>query len=137
MSAMRWRYLIGLLLLVFVVAGCAGGTGARPAKSAHPQSNRITAQEVNESARFKSAYEMIQSLRPHWIQTRGPRSFANRTAGQVMVYLDGTWLGTVEALRQIVVSHVQDMEHLNAGEATTRYGIDHSGGAILITTRRN
>jgi hypothetical protein len=70
------------------------------------------------------------------LQARGPQSFTDRSAGGVVVYLDGTRIGGASTLRRIMASDMETAQYLSASEAASRYGLNHSGGAILITTRR-
>ena len=51
------------------------------------------------------------------------------------VYLDGAKYGDTQTLKIINGERVSRVQYLNGSEATTRYGADHVGGAILITTR--
>jgi hypothetical protein len=51
------------------------------------------------------------------------------------VYLDDARLGGVEQLRWIPATTVREMRFLSAIEATTRYGVGHSGGAVVVMSR--
>jgi hypothetical protein len=99
------------------------------------QANRISPEEI-QNAQTQNAFDMIRSLRPAWLSTRGQQSLSNPTAGQVVVYLDGARAGGVETLRQIQALDIESAQYMNAAEAGSRFGLDHTGGAILITTRR-
>ncbi len=118
-------------LLAFAVFGCASSSSSNGVQRS---SNRIVAEEV-QGLQFRTAYELIRALRPHWLQTRGVSSLSRSEASEPVVYLDGTEMGRLSVLREVLASDVIEAEHLSAGEATTRYGSDHAGGAILITTR--
>lgn len=128
---MRPSRVIVVALLTFAVLGCASssaGTGVQRS------TNRIVAEELT-GLQFRTAYELIRALRPHWLQTRGASSLSRSEASEPVVYLDGTEMGRLSVLREVLASDVIEAEHLSASEATTRYGSDHAGGAILITTR--
>ena len=49
-------------------------------------------------------------------------------------YVDGI-ARDLKLLDMLDTEDVASMRFLNASDATTRYGIGHTGGAILITTR--
>jgi hypothetical protein len=49
-----------------------------------------------------------------------------------VVYLNGTRYGSVETLRSIHSTSIREIRFLNSSDATTRYGIGHLGGAILV-----
>jgi outer membrane cobalamin receptor len=57
------------------------------------------------------------------------------TVPTATVYLDGAKYGDTQSLKLINGEHVSRVQYLNGSEATTRYGTDHVGGAILITTK--
>lgn len=42
---------------------------------------------------------------------------------------------TVDSLRQLSADQIYRIQYINASDATTRFGTDHFGGAILITTK--
>jgi hypothetical protein len=126
---------VTVFLLCAVLAGCASNPGAGDNSQPRRQANRITAEEIQEGA-SRNAYELIRSLRPAWLETRGSHSLTNTGAGQVVVYLDGTRMGNASILTQIQIADLALAQFLSPTEAGARYGLDHTGGAILITTRR-
>jgi hypothetical protein len=120
------------VLLVFALAvslaGCAssGGGTARPEGAT---SNRIVRAELEPLGQV-DALQAVQRLRSRWVQTRGAGGDA------AVLYVDGTRRGSADELRFIRVADIQMMEFLSAGDATTRYGTGHMGGAILVTSVR-
>jgi len=52
------------------------------------------------------------------------------------VYLDGTLIGDVNQLREMLVSEAQTVEYLDPGQATYRYGAGNQAGVILVTSLR-
>jgi hypothetical protein len=122
------RYLVVILA---VLAACSGNTsGAAP----KPRTDRsvLTLEEITKAG-AQDAFTAVQALRPHWLSTRGTNSV--RMPATVKVYLDGNLMGGVEFLRQITVSSISSIRHMDALEATQRYGLDHGAGAILMFTR--
>jgi hypothetical protein len=131
--ARRWF----VVVLSATLAACASGGGATANKQRVPvrESSQLTAKEL-EGTQHQNAFDLIQSTRPRWLQKRGPQSITDRNAGSVVVYLDGTRIGGAATLRRIMAGDMEAAEYLTASEAMSRYGMNHSGGAILITTRR-
>ena len=123
------------------LAAC-GGAGATPAADggATPvqQSrnvNIITADELSAGA-AGDLYSAIQRVRPTFFQTRGQGSFGNAAPEVIKVYVEGVSRGDLSALRDINAVDVQQVQRLNAAEATQRFGTGHTLGAILITLKR-
>jgi hypothetical protein len=113
--------------------------------------NVISTAELR-TAGGQTAYDVVQSLRPVWLNSRGVDSFdENPTAvvtgghspqvlvtpgeAQVIIYLDGTRLGSVDRLRDMPAVQIKGMRYYDAREATLRWGSGHSHGVIeLLTT---
>ena len=123
--------------LLIVGAACgAPKTSAR--SSASPFGNRdlITYEEIKaEKIPGWSAYELIAQMRPHFLRSRGAGSFRDPTPVRAVVYLDGMFYGKLETLKTLNVEEIREIQFINSGDATTRFGTDHPGGAILISTR--
>ena len=122
---MRWMVIVAALLGI-VVAGCGGHAAGR---SEGASRDRIGVDEISQAS-AQNSYEMIRSLRPHWLRVSNPAALP------VVVYVDGTRAGGVEVLRQLPAPYVESAQYLNGSAAAARYGLNHSGGAILILTRR-
>ena len=129
------------ILLVSVLVGvtaCASkpSSEAAPGQAAPAQrgsTNVITQAEIERTA-ATTVLEVIERLRPNYLQTRGAISMTQKDLG-VVVYADGTLLGDVSALSRISAADVKRIEYLSASEATQRYGTGHVHGAILITRK--
>jgi hypothetical protein len=134
-----------------------GGNGepvsrARPAilvRDANGSRDEIALVEIQRS-QARSALELVQELRPLWLQKRGiqnpgetGRASSNGRdltvipgTGGVMVYLDNARVGEVDALREIPVSSLSGARFLDAAAATQRFGGGHPHGAIVLLTAR-
>ncbi len=127
--------IIALVLgLALIPAGCAT-TGGGDRERTRVDQRRLSYEELRERE-HRTAFDVVQSLRPLWIRQRGQLSVTNPAAGEVSVYLDGTRLGGADSLHQVPAGQVSSMQYLNATEATTRFGTGHAGGAILVVTLR-
>ena len=82
-----------------------------------------------------TAYDLLAHLRPEFLRSRGTNSFRDTTPLRAVVYIDGLKYGSVEQMKNLSAERVFQVRYLSAADATTRYGMDHGGGAILITTR--
>jgi len=103
---------------------------AGAARAARSSRTRLEADVIAPRAVvYGDAYSLIAALRPHWLSSRSPDA-------SVRVYRDGTLAGGTDELRSIDLASVQRIEWLSGMDATTRFGMNHSGGAILVTTRR-
>jgi hypothetical protein len=93
----------------------------------------ITTEEVR-AIHAKDAYEVIQFLRPGWLQRRGAYSFGDD--GGIAVYLNGMRLRGIETLREIESGAVTSIRYFDAMAAQFRFGLSHNHGAIQVITER-
>lgn len=124
------------LPLVLLAAGCrTAGPRQRYSGSSRGVGDRLTASEI-ASTGAQTAFDAIVRLRPRYLQPRGFTSIQPLQSAPVTVYLDGARFTGVEVLRTIRAGDVVEIEHLSATEATTRYGLGHLGGVLLVKTGR-
>lgn len=113
---------------------------------------RVISQEEIDELRlvYRDTYELVRKARPRFLRTRGGGGIppSARTAmggtGEVItaegpraaVYLDGRPFGDLESLRQISTQSLVEIRWLSAIEATSRFGMGNTDGAILVTTIR-
>lgn len=123
------------------LAATACISGGQPAAGTLGDRNRseISAEEVLAS-RWRTAYELVQALRPEWLRKRSSTpsvgaSRASTVPDEVVVYRDGQRLGTIDALRSIPVGDVGRMRHYSAASAQQRFGTGNPNGAIEVLTR--
>jgi hypothetical protein len=121
-----------LAVLMLALGACAsGGKSATPAPRLRP--DLITAAELRVG-QWRHAYEAVSSLRPRWLQSRGTDTFIGKP-GEVQVHLDDIRVGGVNALREIQVIDIAYMQFFDPASASARWGLDHSHGAIYVSTR--
>ena len=77
-----------------------------------------------------NAYDFVRLNRPQWLRTRG----SSAVGSSVMVYVDGNRMGDPSVLKGISTTDISEIRYLDGREATTRYGSNHSHGAILVST---
>ncbi len=118
---------VAFATLVFAAA-CASSGHSRPRTS----NNVITREELS-ALEVTTAYEAVERLRPHFLRGRGPTSIRNTQVTRPVVFVGGVRAGGPEALYRVLLTQVYEIRFLNAADATTRFGTDHAGGAILVT----
>jgi hypothetical protein len=129
--------LMALAAILLTGAGCATGGGA----PAGPDPDLLSTSTLAEHPHY-SAIQMIRQFRPNWLRDRhgsfnalGVEDIANPRG--VRVYVDGIDQSAgLGALDRMLVSDIHEMRKLDSTDATQRFGIGHSAGAILVTTAR-
>ena len=117
--------------VVVVLAGCASGGQARPRRGS---GDVLTAAEMEPFA-AQDLYVVVQRLRPRWLQVREVTTTQGHLPMSLIV--DGTRQeGSVEILRNMRTSDVEEIRYMNSRDATTQYGLAMMSGALVITTRR-
>lgn len=117
---------------LFLALGACATSGAGGGTS-RGSSTRLTEADI-ASDQSLDLYTIIQRRRPQWLQVRGGVT----TSGPVTiaVILDGQrQQGGLDYLRSIRGSDVEEVRYMNARDATTRYGTNMTGGAIVVVTK--
>ena len=123
---------VRVLLMLAVAAGLWGCSSLDHGPSR--DRNLITPEEI-EASGARNAYELIQRLRPLWLQSRGERSVRLETA--IVVYQDNAMLGGIDTLEGIPIELVRSVRALDSAEAGRLPGLGsrHVERAIMISTR--
>jgi len=120
---------------IFLALGCGsapmpvvvGAPGHRDMLfEAEIQTNRVPGMTV---------YDIVAHLRPEYLRSRGTNSLRDLTPPTAIVYVDDVKFGSLETMRSMSADNIAQIQYLSANNATTRFGMDHAAGAILITTR--
>jgi len=118
--------------MVVALAACASG-GGTSGGAPRSSSTRLIAADFDSDVGL-DVYAIVQRYRPRWLQVRGGTTAQG--PARIAVIIDGTrQQGSVEILRSIRGSEVDEIRYLNARDATTRYGTDMTGGAIEVITK--
>jgi hypothetical protein len=123
------RSLFRLLRASFVIA--AVGCHVRQVAPLDPE--RLSQEEMLEE-HFTNVYDAVASLRSAWLTVRGTDSF--RQTSRIWVYYDENRLGGVDDMRSVLVNSVASLRHYNGVDATMRWGVGHSAGAIQILSHK-
>ena len=120
----------GVFLLTATAIACAP-----PASKARPRDyNVLTAEEIATS-QTTTAYDAIRNLRPHYLRTRGTHTLDPAAALTVHVFFNGQRYGDIETLKTISAQTIREIRYLGASDATTKYGIGYTYGAIEVFSR--
>lgn len=125
--SVRNMILGGLVFLMSVGCGTTGSGGSGL------DANLVTREEIDEEGPA-NAYQIVQALRPLWLEKRGATSFYNE--GEIRVYLDGSSLGGLESLRGIHSDNIESITFLDERRASLRFGPGHEHGVIHVITKR-
>jgi hypothetical protein len=120
---MRSRF--RLLRVSFVIAA----VGCHVHQVAPVDPERLSQAEMLQE-HFTNVYDAVASLRSAWLTVRGTDSF--KQTSQIWVYYDENRLGRVDEMRSVLVNSVTSLRHYNGVDATMRWGVGHSAGAIQI-----
>ncbi len=120
-------------LLMTVLVSCAA-PGAGGGRLGDP--DVITRDEIDDSGSSRTAWDLVNSLRPQWLITRGITTLRQAVgADTIIIYMDNARLGTPSSMRGVPLGNVQYLQFFSAPEATLRWGGGHLQGAILISTQ--
>lgn len=123
------RSLFRLLPASFLIASL----GCHVPQIAPLDAERLSQEEMLRE-HFTNVYDAVAALRSAWLTVRGTDSFAQPS--QIWVYYDGTRLGGVDEMRSVIVNSVASLRHYNGVDATMRWGVGHSAGAIQILSHK-
>ena len=119
-----------IALFLLAAGACAtasgGGSGRSPSV--------LLADELQE-LNVENAYQAVERARPQWLNSRASPTPANPDGAEPVVYVDGIRAGDLRELLRVRVANVVRIEYLRSNDATGRFGTNHQGGAILVTTR--
>jgi hypothetical protein len=120
--------MLSALLLGCIVAGCAG----RAHSSSDGARSMSLTQEELAATNSGSLFDAIEKLRPEWLTSRGPTSVTDATPTSPHVYMNGSFLGDVDYLRQVQWTDVSAVRYWEAGPASARFGMGHPRGVIEL-----
>ena len=117
---------------LLTLASCAS-SGTSSSSRSRTDATLITREQIDEH-HFTNAYDAVAALHSNWLVTKGTDSFASPS--QVRVYVDNTFLGGVESLKNVDANTIRGIRWIDGIAATARWGMDHGQGVIQVTTIR-
>jgi len=140
-----------LAAIVFVCGtlSCSSASGTAANTSATPKVDPdvISKAEI-DSQPWRDAYDIVQVLRPSWFSRKSGSattrrmgvSTSNSAIGAgLLVYIDNSRMGGVDALRQIRPNSIESLTFMDAATATAKLpavGTSVITGAIVARSRR-
>jgi hypothetical protein len=140
------RLAAGIAVVIFA-AGCASSASSTRSTSPKADPDVITSSEISSQS-FRDGYDVVQRLRPTWFTRKSGASTTRRmgtspsssaTGAGLLVYVDNSRFGGVDALKQLTAASIESMRFLDAATATaTLPGIGTSvvSGAIVVRLQR-
>lgn len=124
MKALRYLALVTLPLIPLACATTPGTVGDQSV---------LTEQQIAQSD-ARNAFELIEHLRPRWLNQRFNRSL--RLDTEILVYYNGARMGGLEILRDIQIDGIRQIRYVDSAEAGRLPGAssDAVDGAILISS---
>jgi len=122
-----------------LLAAClaAGWLLLAPAEALAQKKRRdvITREEILQSSHKElDLHRAVRSLRPHFLAPpRGQRTLGAAPPAPVALYIDNARSGDLNSLKDVAALAVQEVRYLEPSKAQERFGMTHSGGAILVT----
>ena len=132
-----------LAILLFSLALSAAAAAQDTASSTRTPDTRIrrdpaliTREEIAaEGADARNLLEVVQRLRPFWINPTRGRSSINLGTSEPVVYVNNVRQGSPSVLQQYSALSIREIRHLRGTEASMRFGSGHENGAILLILR--
>ena len=127
-----FRHLPRLIALALIAAGCASSSSS---SAPRPSRNRnIISQEEIDQSHASTGFELVQSLRPEFLRSRGVTSTADSpsSGGLPSVYVNGSFYGPLASLSSISAATIHEVRFTNGRDATTKYGTGVANGVIEI-----
>jgi hypothetical protein len=129
-----------LTLVVAFMTGCAGASQQSGQRSPDARATQLrnqqemTAEEIR-STQYTNMFDVIQALRGNWLRRKGDISLTG-TQAQIQVYIDNQRVGGPEELRTLVPINVALVRYYDPQAASSRWGLDHTQGAIYVLSAR-
>src|SRR5512138_1028933 len=120
----------------------AGGVGTSATSAPRPASggqDLILESEITARAgEATNALQVVMKLRPQMLRSRGVISPNDPNGESTMpkVYVDNVAYGNVESLSNINSAQIKEIRYIKATDATTQWGTGHTGGVILVITKK-
>lgn len=119
-----------MLLMLGAEAACASAGGAGGGGGARDAITR----DMIDNPSSQNAFTIVQRFRPRWLSPRTQGTVTNPEPSFAEVYVDNVRFGPIDALHRIDGTQIESIEYMSGLDATTRFGVGHEGGAIMVWT---
>lgn len=127
---LRFRSTALLLFAILTAVGCVGTNGSFGFPT-RPTMGPITRAEM-EASGVSDPYEAVRLLRPSWLRLRVRTGTHGSRDGLPTLYSHNLRFGSVYGLRDFRMEGIKEIRYISAVDATTRWGIGHTGGVIEV-----
>jgi hypothetical protein len=118
-------------LVPIVILGCSG---AREGTKAGAGRDPLYADEIAQSG-ATNAYEAVRMRRPMFFYSRGVKTLYAERGNSPVVYLNNSYYGDLESLRNITAESIAEIRYLTPSDATMQFGTGHANGVIQVISR--
>jgi hypothetical protein len=131
------RFAYTLLLLPLLIPAFLTACASAPEEPRTVRNSTVISRDELDTMPDSDLYEVVDRLRPRWLQPRGVTSLrVTRATGQIVVFMNTTYLGGPEMLRQYRPSEIDEIRYLDGPSAAAELrGYDsshHVSGAIVL-----
>jgi hypothetical protein len=117
------------VVLLFLSACAWRGPGAPEGDP-----NLITRDQI-AATHGSTVYDVIARLHAEFLRDRGATSINLGTRDVATVFLNGVEFGSIESLRTIAASDIEQIRYFPGVDAVVKFGRAYAGGVILLTSR--
>jgi len=130
---MRLRHVFLTASVLAASSGCWRHPEAAPSTGGH---DLISRNELDRT-RELTLYDAIAKIRPAFLRNRSATARGRSAGQQLMVYVDGEKLDSMDDLRHLTPAEVEEVRFYEPQQANVRFGrYNNYGGAIAITLRQ-
>lgn len=127
----------GVVLAVIVMSGAVLGCVRRGASVPASGGHDLITQEELERFPALTLYEAVLRLRPHFLRNRTITAQGKSATRPMMLYVDGDKMDSVDDLRRLSPSDVQQVRFYEPQLANTYFArYNNAGGAIAVTLKK-
>jgi hypothetical protein len=106
--------------------------------SASGRGHILTGSSSTEYFGGETLYDVLRRRAPIYLRPRpNPVAELSGHVDPIAVYLDGSFVGSLEVLQSLPAHEVLSVTRITDVEAVTRYGAKHNSGALLVTLVRH
>jgi len=125
--------LVALALGGGTITGCVRRGATAPANGGHEV---ILLQELERSKEL-TLYDAVAKLRPNFLRNRSYTAHGRNAGRQMMLYVDGEKMESIDDLRRFTPSQVQEVRFYEPQIANTVFGrYNNYGGAVAVILKK-
>ena len=126
------RHILTAAVILAGTSACYRG-GSRPAISG---GHDLITQSELDRVNNVTLYEAVAKLRPHFLRNRTVTAFGKAPTRQIMLYVNGEKMDSIDDLRRLWPSDVQEVRYFEPQLANTYFArYNNAGGAISVKLR--